>query len=71
MAEKNEKQKLYLKLINGYTWAYPSKTKVEVQHTVTEEWREIKKCPDLQQKVEAKLQGWKNCIQSFVQVTLN
>ena len=60
MAEKTNKEKLYLKLIDGHTRAYPSKTKTEVQYAVAGEWREIKKCPDLQQKVEAKLQEWKN-----------
>ena len=43
MADKCEKEKLYLKLISGYTRANPSKTKSEVQKNVSEEWQEMKR----------------------------
>ena len=59
MADKCEKEKLYLKLISGYTRAYPSKTKTEVQKNVSEELQKMKKNPDLHQNVEVRLQEWK------------
>lgn len=60
MAAKTDKEKLYLQLINGYTRAFPSKTKTFTQQVVSQMWRDMKKNPDLDKQVAMKLQELKS-----------
>ena len=60
MEGKPEKEKLFQSLIDGYSNAFPNKSKKQVQLDVSNIWKQMKKTDDLVKSVSAQLAEWKS-----------